>query len=132
MVMLVTLQQASDHLRRDTNADDNDLTLKIHAASNAILNYLGSSGVAYDYEIDSNGDIAYDSAGDPIYILDSAGDLVPLPEVQSAVLLMLGVLYADREGKDYIEGKVSPRLGDMSLPRAVHWLLDPLRRPVCQ
>ena len=39
-VMLVRLQEASDHLRRDTTDDDNDLTLKIKAASAAIINYL--------------------------------------------------------------------------------------------
>ena len=41
MAMLVSLQQASDHLRRDTTDDDADLTIKIQAASAAIMDYLG-------------------------------------------------------------------------------------------
>lgn len=131
MVMLVTLQQASDHLRRDTTDDDADLTLKIHAASNAILNYMKRSGRPYVYLLDSNGDIYFDSAGHPEFILDSSGEPVVLPEVQAAVLLMIGTLYADRDAKAYMEGDTSARLGNMSLPKEVHWILDPLRRPTC-
>lgn len=135
MVMLVTLQQASDHLRRDTSDDDSDLTLKIHAASHAILNYLKDTGVAYEYELNSDGSILFDSAGEPVYIMDSDGSFIPLPEVQAAVLIMLGVLYTDRDAQQYINPKSGgniERLGNMSLPRAVHFLLDPLRVPTLE
>lgn len=129
MVMLVTLEQARDHLRIDTEDGDNDLTLKIHAASNAVLNYMKKSGLAYEYEIDSAGDPVRDSSGDPVFLLDSAGDRVVLSEVQAAVLIMLGVIYIDRDGQDFVDGGSSPTLGELHIPRTVKWLLDPLRRP---
>ncbi len=120
MVMLVTLQQASDHLRRDTTDDNNDLTLKIHAASNAVLNYLKDGA---DF-LNSSGDVD----------VDSAGDLIGVPfEVQAAVLIMLGVLYTDRVGMEYIEGPANnQRLGNMAIPRTVQFLLDPLRTPTLE
>ncbi len=115
MVMFVSLQQASDHLRRDTTDDDNDLLLKIRAASQGILNYLGT----VDF-LDSSGEVEEDSAGDPLN--------VPEP-IQIATLMMIGVFYADRDGEQYRDAGAEDRLGKMSLPRAVHWLLDPLRTP---
>lgn len=132
MVMLVTLQQASDHLRRDTTDDDNDLRLKIGAVSRAILNYLKDDMLAYQFEMDRNGQPVLDSAGDIIYLEDSAGDFIPREEVQAAVLIMLGVVYVDRDAKEYVDpraGGGQERLGNMSLPRVVHWILDPIRTP---
>lgn len=129
MVMLVTLQQASDHLRRDTDDDDADLTLKIHAASAAIQNYLKDPMLAYEYAKDENGVDLLDSAGERYLATDSAGDYIVRKEVQISVLLMVGVLYIDRDAKEYVEGSGEPRLGNMSLPKAVHWLLDPIRIP---
>lgn len=132
MVMLVTLQQASDHLRRDTTDDDNDLRLKIGAVSRAILNYLKDDMLAYQFEMDEHGEPVLDSAGDIIYLLDSAGDFIPREEVQAAVLIMLGVVYVDRDAKEYVDpraGGGQERLGNMSLPRVVHWILDPIRDP---
>lgn len=129
MVMLVTLEQAKDHLRVDTDDGDSDLTLKINGASNAVLNYLKTSGVAYEYDRDSSGDVVYDSSGDPVYVLNSSGDLVPLPEVQAAVLILLGTLYIDRDAQEFVEGGITQSLGELTLPRTVKWLLDPLRRP---
>jgi len=112
-MMLVTLQEASDHLRRDTDADDDDLTLKIHAASGAVLNYLKS---ASPYEIDSNGDPVEDSSGPVVRF-----------EVKAAVLLMLGELYKNREAEQ--AGEVPTQWGYGYLPRPVVALLYPLRDP---
>lgn len=77
MTMLVTLQQASDHLRRDTTDDDDDLTLKIEAASGIVLAYITESA----------------------YVPDEAGAPTAqvLPEVQNATLVMVGYLYKDRD-----------------------------------
>lgn len=111
-MMLVTLQQASDHLRRDTDADDADLTLKIHAASAAVLNYLS---VGADRFLDSSGEMITDSAGDPVDI--------PY-EVQAAVLLMVGTLYKDRDASDAFERGY--------LPAPVTALLYPLRTPTVE
>lgn len=124
MVMLVTLEQASDHLRRDTGDDDADLTLKITGASHAIINYLKEPMLPYESDIDSAGEIYYPT--------DSNGDYIVRPEVQAAVLMMVGVLYVDRDAKEYTDPRAGgnlERLGNMSLPRAVHWLLDTIRKP---
>lgn len=109
MVMFVTLEQASDHLRRDTDDDDNDLTLKIEAASQAILNYI-----------------------DPTIIdFDSAGEAIDVPRpIQAATLILLGQLYVDRDAPDFRDGKTAPRWGDIILPRTVQFLLDPYRIPL--
>ncbi len=118
MVMFVSLQQASDHLRRDTSDDDDDLELKIKAASAAIINYVKT----VDF-LDSDGEVPIDSDGNPIGVPE---------EIQMAALILIGVLYADRDAKDFTDprsGSGAPRLGNISLPRTVHWLLDPLRDP---
>lgn len=115
--MLVSLEQASEHLRRDTTDDDADLTLKIKAASQAVLNYLKT----VDF-INSFGEPYYNSSGNP---------LVPEP-IQMAVLIVVGTLYIDRDGQDYVaprSGGGQERLGNISLPKEVHWLLDPYRTP---
>lgn len=132
MVMLVTLQEASDHLRRDTTDDDGDLTLKIQAVSRAILNYLKDDMLAYQFDMNEHGKPLLDSNGDIVYLYDSDGELVVRDEVKAAVLMMIGVLYKDRDAKEYTDprsGGGLERLGNMSLPRAVHWILDPLRLP---
>lgn len=128
-MMLVTLQQASDHLRRDTTDDNADLELKIKASSRAVLNYLKDHMLAYIPLTDEHGLPLLDSSGDEAYEVDSAGDLIVREEVQSAVLLILGTLYIDRDGDAYTKGDYTERLGNESLPKTVHWLLDPLRTP---
>lgn len=122
MVMLVSLEQASEHLRRDNTDDDADLTLKIKGISSAIMNYMAETAVATAIiaDLDSDGEIPVDSAGDPIGVPE---------ELQIATLIMIGVVYADRDAENYREGGSIERLGKMSLPAAVHWILDPLRTP---
>lgn len=88
MVMLVGLQQAKDHLRVDTADEDNDLTLKIHAASAAVLNYIRNGA-----------DIFTDSTGEPIVDSNEAPLGIPY-EVQAATLLMVGYLYKDRDSDE--------------------------------
>lgn len=122
MVMYVTLQQARDHLYLDTTDNDNDVTLKIKAASGAVRNYL-KSWSPYEPEYDSNGDIEYDSAGDIIYALDSAGDKIVRSEVQQATLILLGIFYKDRDGE------MADKWQHGYLPMPVMSLLYPLRDP---
>jgi hypothetical protein len=111
MVQLVSLDQASNHLRRDTTDDNSDLLLKIEAASQAVLNYID------DYSF-----------------LDSAGEVdptIPVPRpIQAAVLIILGDLYVNRDAPEYREGGSAPRLGEITLPRTVHFLLDSYRTPI--
>lgn len=99
MVMLVSLQQAKDHLRVDNSAEDNDLTLKIHAASGAVLNYIRNGA-----------DTFTDSSGEPI--LDSNGSPLGIPyEVQAATLLMTGFLHRlrDEDGEGAFEMGYLPK-----------------------
>ena len=110
MVMLVSLAQASLHLRRDTDDDDTDLILKIHAASGAVINYL-KDGATF---LDSADEVDTDSFSEPIG--------VPF-EVQAAVLLLVGMFYLDRDGSE-------PDLWERGyLPKAITALLYPLRDP---
>lgn len=111
MVMLVSLQQASDHLRRDTGDDDNDLILKVQAASGAVINYLKDGATFLETAVE----------------LDANGEPIGIPfEVKAAVLLMVGYLYKERDGDD---GK-SYEMG--YLPRPVMSLLYPLRKPALE
>lgn len=126
-MMLVTLQEASEHLRRDTTDDDQDLTLKIHAASAAVLNYLKRESLAYEPERDSSGNVIRDEDGFPIPVLDDDGDPIVRFEVRAAVLLMLGELYKNREGEQ--GGEIPTQWGYGYLPRPVVSLLYPLRDP---
>lgn len=111
MAMLVSLQQAKDHLRVDNSAEDNDLTLKIHAASAAVLNYIRNGA-----------DVFTDSSGEPV--LDSNDSPIGIPyEVQAATLLMIGYLWRMRDNNE--DGEF-----DMGyLPKPVMALLYPHRVP---
>jgi hypothetical protein len=116
MTMLVTLEQASEHLRRDTVDDNADLTLKIHAASGAVLRYLKGANY-FQPELDGDGNPVLDGDGKPVYTTEV------LFEVQAAVLLQLGYLYKDRDNDkdhEYEQG---------FLPRPVTALLYGLRTP---
>lgn len=122
-MMLVTLAEAKRHLRVDFDDEDADITLRVHAASGAVLNYLKHRARAYSPELDSTGEPVYDSSGDPVPELDTAGDPVVAFEVKAAVLLMLGYLYRDRDenvGNAYQMGY---------LPAPVTALLYALRDP---
>ena len=108
--MLVSLQQAKDHLRVDSSAEDNHITLLIRGASASVIQCIRSGT-----------DVFTDSAGD--VIVDSAGDPQEIPEnIQIATLLLIGYLYRWRdENKDFDRGY---------LPQPVTALLTPYRDPV--
>jgi hypothetical protein len=114
--MLVTLEQASEHLRRDGSDDDADLTLKIHAASGAVLNHLKGAN-HFEPELDSNGKPVLDGDGKPVYTTQV------MYAVQAAVLLMVGYLYKDRDNDKNHEYEAG------YLPRPVTALLASLRSP---
>lgn len=114
MTMLVSLQEASDHLRRDTTDDDADLELKIKAASAAIITYLKTPSFA-----DSSGEVPEDSNGVGIDIPD---------DVKIATLLLVGEFYRNRDGDQ--NGAVDQQFyGYGYLPRPVVALLYPYRVP---
>lgn len=116
-MMLVSLQQARQHLRSDTNADDADLTLKIEAASEAVMSYLGDGAAAFT-----------DSAG-ALYE-DSGGIAIGVPRrVQAAALLTTSYFYKERDGS--AEAAVDARYGyGYTLPKAATALLHSMRLPV--
>lgn len=116
MTMLVSLEQASAHLRRDTDADELDLTLKIRAASSAVMVYL-----------DGGSDSFTDSAGEVLE--DSNGIALDVPyDIQAATLLLIGDFYKNREPA--ASDSVPEAFGYGYLPRAVVSLLYPYRVPV--
>jgi hypothetical protein len=116
MTMLVTLEDAKAHLRIDTDDDDPDLVLKVHAASGAVLNYMKSSSV-YEPDRDEAGNVMTDAGGKAVYT-----DEIKF-EVRAAVLLMLGFLYKNRD--EDADDAFAPGY----LPRPVTALLYPLRDP---
>lgn len=116
MVMLISLEIASEQCRRDTDADDATLTLMVKAASGAIMNYIDDHTF-----LNSAGEVDFDSDGSPID--------VPEP-IQQAVAMLVAQFYNDRDGEDFRDGKTAPRLGDIIIPRAMHFLLDPYRLPI--
>ena len=113
--MLCSLEYASEQCRRDTDADDAHLTVMLEAVSQAILNYIDDHTF-----LNSAGEVDTDSAGAPVD--------VPKP-IQHATAMLVAMFYNDRDAPDYRDGKTAPRLGDIILPRAVHFLLDAYRLP---
>lgn len=108
-MMLVTLQQAKDHLRVDNDIQDNEIALYTEGASDAVMNYLTAMDVeASDAYMDSNG--------------EAIAELVP-SVVKNATLIMIGYLMRhrdDNEGEAFDRGY---------LPKPVTALLFPLRDP---
>lgn len=117
-MMLVSLEQARQHLRSDTDADDADLVLKIEAASEAVMSYIS----------DNHSAAFTDSAGQ-LYE-DSQGIAIGVPRrVQSAALLTVAYLYRERDGKS--EAGVDAQWGyGYTLPKSATMLLYSMRRPV--
>lgn len=116
---LITLQQASDHLRRDTDADNADLELKVEGGSMAVINYLKRQGMLKFAATDSAGNFLEDTAG---MLIPLAGKVIPR-EVQVATCLMVGYLYKDRDEDSDKEWEMG------YLPRPITAILYPLRKP---
>lgn len=108
-MMLVTLQQAKNHLRVDNDEQDNEIAMYAEGASDAVINYLTA--------MNSEAADAYlDSAGEAI------DELVP-SVIKNATLIMIGYLFRhrdDNEGEAFERGY---------LPKPVTALLFPLRDP---
>lgn len=117
MTMLVTLDEAKLHLRVDHDADDEDITLKVEAASAAVLAYVEDSQYLF-----------LDSSGDELDLYDTSTDQAAHRArhlCRQATLLMVGEFYRNREPA--ATDVVPERFGYGYLPRAVVALLTPLR-----
>lgn len=110
--MLVSLYETKKHLRMDDIDDeDDDLALKIQAAGEMVLDYIGRDQPF----LDSSGEPDIDGSGNPINI--------PF-RVKAAVLLMVGYL------SKYRDGDPDNQFDYGYLPKPVTSLLYSMRRPV--
>ncbi len=116
MTLLVSIDEARAHLNMDHDADDEIITLYIHAASAAVMDYIGDN--RYDF-VDTGGNLIADTN-------DPSDGLIP-NVVRQATLLMVGDFYRNRE--PVATDAVDAKYGYGYLPRAVIALLYPLRDP---
>ena len=117
MTRLVTLDEAKMHLRVDQDTEDDDIDLKLEAASAAVLAYVGDSQYLF-----------LDTGGDELDLedTDQAG-LRARHLCRQATLLVLGEFYRNREPA--ATDVMPDRFGYGYLPRSVVALLTPLRTP---
>lgn len=97
MADLVSLQEARDHIRSTTTADDSWFAVWIPAISDAVFGWLKDEWRAYELQLDSDGGVIEDSEGEPFIVEDSNGPVVR-PRVKAAVLVELAMQYRFREG----------------------------------
>lgn len=98
MTQFVSIEDAKDHLRVDSDADDLWINLFISACSAAIISWLKDEWRCYVPVLDSNGDALEDSQGDTYPQLDINGNPIPKDQVKAAVLVELGQQYRFRDG----------------------------------
>lgn len=119
---LVSLEQARQHLRSDTDHDDADLELKIETASEMVMSYI-SETVKAGFT---------DSAGE-VYE-DSSGIALGVPRrIMSATLITTAYLYKERDGDSSasVQGNYPASSGyGYTLPKAATAMLYSMRKPV--
>lgn len=84
---LITLDEAKLHLRIDHDFDDADIQLKLNTAEEQAINFLERQVYATDDELKQA--VLSNKAGDRPMLVNSS--------VKSAILLLLGHLYENRE-----------------------------------
>lgn len=115
MTPFVTLEQVKRHLRIDDNEADEDLTLKLEAATERIGVHL--NGVPpFQPELDPLGQPERDDDGAIIYTDKVRGS------VKAATLLLVGYLFR------YPAGDEKAAFEDGKLPAPITALLAPIRR----
>lgn len=108
---IVTLDQAKAHLRIDGTEADDDIRLKLSAATQMAITYLDRA--VYTSQQDLDAALVAGIAGiDPLVATDM---------VRAGILLILGDLDANRE--DVVTGAIATRL-----PTGARACLQPLRR----
>lgn len=117
---LITLKEAQEHLRIDSNDDQDYVNSLIDAASAMVFEYL-DGGDIFAFKRDENGEVECED-GKPIYQTDSEGDKVVKSDIKAAVKLLVGDFYRHRENsKNVIE------FGADKIPTYVAALLFPHR-----
>lgn len=119
MTPLVTLEEAKRHLRVDHALDDDDIGLKINAASAAVLAYIGDTQYLF---LDTGGELVEFDTTDTGTAPEEAA-LRALHLARQATLLLLGDFYRHRDS-----GAATSAPG-ADLPLAVVALLRQLRMP---
>lgn len=99
-MMLVSVEEAKEHLRIDSAADDPWLLLWIGVVSGAVARWLKDPWRPYVWETDTAGAVLLDTAGNPIVVYDSNGDPVVDTLVKGAVLVELAQQYRFRDGSE--------------------------------
>lgn len=113
MTDLVTIEQARAQLRNEGTPDDDDLRLKISAASEMVLAYIGRAADAF---IDGDGVLKKDKDGKP---------LTPAT-VQLATLVTVNYLYRERDGSQ--KNAIDPQFGyGCALPKSAVSMLFKMR-----
>lgn len=97
MLELVTVQEAADHIRTDSTADNAWFQTWIPAISAAVASWLKAPWRLYMVARDAQGLILLDSAGEPIVLEDSSGPIIN-PVVRAATLVELSQQYRFRDG----------------------------------
>lgn len=112
MTLLVTLEEAKEHLEMDHDASDDKIERMIHQASQIVLDHIKDRALEI---VDTSGEL----------IVDSSGNSAVPYNVQAAVLLMIGVLFGNR-GED---GGQAAGFSEGYLPPGVRALLFGKRTP---
>ncbi|WP_341706527.1 head-tail connector protein [Halopseudomonas sp.] len=118
----VTTEQAKRQVEMDHDEDDILIAGYVASASSAVKGYLKSAS-PYEVERDEHDNPVLDTNGDPVYLLDSQGEMIVRAQVQQAVLLLVGMFYKDRDNDD------GALFEQGMLPKPVTALLYPLRDP---
>jgi len=132
MLELVTIAQAREHLRLDSDsdggADDGWLSMFIPAVSEAVALWLKDSWRLYEWELDSDGEPILNSDEEPVPVVDSDDNPVVRYTVKAAVLVELASQYRFREGEGTDNVVPSDAGYGYVLNKASTALLAPLRR----
>lgn len=117
MPMIVTRQQAMDHLKIDDATDEaDDLDLKILAASAIVLDFLETEASDYADSSDDSGDSSGSGSSG-----GSGSTTYDWPyQLQAATLLLVGDMHRYRDTG-------IPTYSDTQLPQAVRAILFPLK-----
>lgn len=117
---LITLKEAQEHLRIDSEDDKDYVSSLIDAASAMVFEYL-DGGDIFALKRDGNGEVERVN-GEPVYQTDSDDKKIVKSDIKAAAKLLVGDFYRHRENsKNVIE------FGADKMPTYVAALLFPHR-----